>query len=279
MCLFKKNNKPNNVRIDGIRPNSSVCERCGINLKYINKSNIFEIEGKKYCDACAEYLKNLDSAPKSVCPDCKQVFPISELMTINGKKYCRECARKHYITKEPQSDILNMIITDAVQTEETDLQEEMLNDISFIKEIRHIKGPWQQYDILLASRGYGWDYMVDSAAYLESADLDAISTITTASMANMPETELIGAYRKTQGSINNFDRLSVEQGQLALGGISRVLKAPVKIVWFNQTRVLRIFTTIDDDILITKYVETVIRRTFGTGDAMKLAKPVPAEEQ
>lgn len=58
-------------------------------------------------------------------------------------------------------------------------------------------------------------------------------------------------------------------------GISRVLKCPVKIVWFNQSRVLRLFTIIDDEVLLTKYIETVIRRTFGTKDAMKLAKPVP----
>ncbi len=163
--------------------------------------------------------------------------------------------------------------SNAAHPEKTEMCEEMLDDVSYIEDMKHtMNGVWQQYDVLLASRGYGWDYMVDTAAYMESADLDSISTITTSEMADMPETELIGAYRKTQGSIKHFDRLSVEQGQLALGGISRVLKAPVKIVWFNQTRVLRFFTPIDDDILMTKYVETVIRRTFGTGDAMKLAK-------
>jgi hypothetical protein len=46
-------------------------------------------------------------------------------------------------------------------------------------------------------------------------------------------------------------------------------------VWYNQTRVLRLFTHINDETLVTKYVETIIRRTFGTKDAMKLAKPVP----
>ena len=66
---------------------------------------------------------------------------------------------------------------------------------------------------------------------------------------------------------------------LAIGGISRTLMMPVKIVWFNQTRVLRFFTPVDDEILLTKYIETVIRRTFGTKDAMKLAKPVPDNEQ
>ena len=63
--------------------------------------------------------------------------------------------------------------------------EEMIDDISYIQEIKHIKGNWQQYDVLLAARGYGWDMMVDWAAYMEQADLDNVSTITTARMANM----------------------------------------------------------------------------------------------
>ena len=62
---------------------------------------------------------------------------------------------------------------------------------------------------------------------------------------------------------------------LSIAGISRTLMAPMKIVWFNQTQVLRFFTLVDDDLLIRKYVETVIRRTFGTDDAMKLAKDLP----
>lgn len=156
-------------------------------------------------------------------------------------------------------------------TESTD----MLDDISFIQEMKHIHGAWQQYDVLLAARGYGWDYMVDSAAYMESADLDDISTVTVAEMANMPATELIEYYREYSGNLKEFAQLSEEQGELAVGGISRVLKCPVKIVWFNQSRVLRLFTIIDDEVLLTKYIETVIRRTFGTKDAMKLAKTVP----
>ena len=157
---------------------------------------------------------------------------------------------------------------------------EMLDDISYIQEMQHISGAWQQYDILLAARGYGWDMMVDWAAYMESADLDNISTITVAEMANTPGKELIEEYRnrKTKGGIKAFDALAEERGQLAIGGISRTLKAPVKIVWFNQTRVLRFFTPIDDEELLTRYVETVIRRTFGKKDAMKLAKPVPKEK-
>ena len=156
--------------------------------------------------------------------------------------------------------------------------QETIDDISYIREIKqHINGVWWQYDVLLEARVYGWETMVDWAAYMESADLDNISTVTVAEMANMPETELINDYRQCSGNLKEFDKLSFERGQLAIGGISRVLVAPVKIVWFNQTKVLRFFTLIDDEELLTRYIETVIRRTFGTEDAMKLAKPVSTD--
>lgn len=151
-------------------------------------------------------------------------------------------------------------------------QEALLDDVSFIQDMKHIPGTWQQYDVLLAARGYGWDYMVDSAAYMAAADLDAVSTLTVAEMANMPETELIEAYKTAGGSIRDFPPLASETGQLAIGGISRTLKVPVKLVWFNQTRVLRLFTWVGDETLVRKYIETVIRRTFGTKDAMKRAR-------
>ena len=32
------------------------------------------------------------------------------------------------------------------------LTEEMIDDISFIREIKHTKGKWQQYDVLLAAK-------------------------------------------------------------------------------------------------------------------------------
>ena len=62
---------------------------------------------------------------------------------------------------------------------------------------------------------------------------------------------------------------------LSIAGISAVLRAPVKVVWFNQTRMLRIFTMVDDRQLMSCYVETMVRRTFGTPQAMKLGKPIP----
>ena len=62
---------------------------------------------------------------------------------------------------------------------------------------------------------------------------------------------------------------------LSVAGMSKALKAPMKIVWINQTQVLRFFTLSDDELMLKKYIETMVRRTFGTEDAMKLGKPIP----
>lgn len=160
--------------------------------------------------------------------------------------------------------------------------EPMINDISYIQEIKHLSGRvgfvlWQQYDVLLATQKYGWETMVDYVAYMESADIDNIDSITVADMPNEPSIELVHVYNQSKVGLNKFDKLADERGMLSIAGHSRTLKGSVKIVWFNQTRVLRVFTLIDDETLIKKYVETVIRRSFGTDDAMKLAKPVPTE--
>ena len=160
-------------------------------------------------------------------------------------------------------------------------EEPMLDDVSYIREIKRqpftwSHATWQQYDILLAARPYWWEAMVDWAAYMETADIDGIESLT----VNAPdeeETELAPEYNQNKVGLKNFDKLTKEMGSLSIAGHSRTLNDDVKIVWYNQTNVLRVFTHINDETLMTKYVETVVRRTFGTPDAMKLAKPVPEE--
>ncbi len=162
--------------------------------------------------------------------------------------------------------------------EEEIKEQEFIDDISYIQDMKHTPGAWHQYDFLLAAMPYGWEMIVDWAAYMENADLEDISTLTVSEIANAPETELIQEYWDSKGTISQFAALSQEEGVLGIGGISRTLKMPVKVVWFNQTRVLRIFTLTDDEEMLKNYAETMIRRTFGTKDAMKPAKPVPKED-
>ena len=165
----------------------------------------------------------------------------------------------------------------------------VLEDDSYIQEMQHLSGKvglvvWQQYDILLAARHYDWETMVDWAAYMESADFDSIESLTIVQLLSdnaesteqwTPfETELAHVYNQNRVGLKNFERLKEEQARLSIYGHSRTLNSPVKIVWFNQTRALRVFTQINDETLITRYVETAIRRLFGTPGAMKLAKPI-----
>ena len=125
---------------------------------------------------------------------------------------------------------------------------------------------------------YGWETAVDWAAYMESNDITDISTLCTGTIG-LESIEYISEYQKAGVSIKEFDKLSVEYGFLSLGGVSIELKAPIRITWYNQTNVLQFDTWLFmDDTLMRRYVETVIRRSFGTEDAMKLAKPVPEED-
>ena len=139
--------------------------------------------------------------------------------------------------------------------------ETLLDDVSYIQEIKHLHGAvgiafWKQYDVLLAAQHYGWETMVDWAAYMESADIDKIDSIAVADLNDDTGIELAHVYNLNKVGLKNFERLVEEHGILSIAGH-------------------RLFTHINDETLVTKYVETIIRRTFGTKDAMKLAKPVP----
>lgn len=155
--------------------------------------------------------------------------------------------------------------------------ESFIDDDSYIESIEHLSGKvgvfiWQQYDILLATQKYGWDTMVDLVAYLETADINPIDSLTVSDMPSDEAVELSHVYKLSKVGLKNFDKLKEERGVLSIAGHSRTLNEDIKIVWFNQSRGLRLFTRSNDETLVRKYVETLIRRTFGTPDAMKLAQ-------
>ncbi len=152
-----------------------------------------------------------------------------------------------------------------------------IEDITFIRDMKRVRcGAWEQYDILLDARPYGWEDMRSWAEYMSQNDVDvSLGTLTVSPIAGGAETELIGQYR-IASSVRMIPELENEYGVLTLGGASRQLKAPVKIVWFNQTNRFRLFTLVGDETLMRRYIETVIRRSFGTPEEMKLAKPIPA---
>ena len=168
-----------------------VCERCGCDLSLIRKKMIVEIDGKRYCDVCAEYLAQAASAPKVECAACHGSFPASEMTSVYGKKLCLDCKKLYFAGKLPNLTIApesaahgakqpadgspkpagdgTLSSPDAAEgtpssADAADETEAMLDDVSYIREMKHLRGLWQRYDFLLAARGYGWDTMVDWAA-------------------------------------------------------------------------------------------------------------------
>lgn len=150
---------------------------------------------------------------------------------------------------------------------------EYLDDITFIKDMKHfVNGPWHQYDVLLDARGYGWKDMLMWADYLSEADISNISEVEIAGIGGAEATNITDLYNAKQKKFAEMEELVEEKGLLSMAGISKCIQAPMKIVWFNQTQILRFFTFVGDEMQMKQYIETVIRRTFGTPDAMKLGK-------
>lgn len=112
--------------------------------------------------------------------------------------------------------------------------------------MKHIAaGSWHQYDVLLAARGYGWDMMKDWADYMAEADLEFISEVTAGSLGTQGK-DITASYSSNGSKCKSTPELYTEMGVLSVAGMSKALKAPMKIVWINQTQVLRFFTLSDD---------------------------------
>ena len=166
-----------------------------------------------------------------------------------------------------------MALSDQLNTQKNP-DSDRIDDMSYIAELHHTEGSWHQYDFLLAASKYGWDYMVDSADYMVKTELDHIGTVSRSELVGSGEKELLDEFTTAGGAIKAMESLSEEAGALGLGGRSKTLGDLVKIVWFNQTRVIRMFSPINDEDLFLRYAESMIRRSFGTPDAMKKAMPV-----
>lgn len=152
-----------------------------------------------------------------------------------------------------------------------------IEDDTFIADMICLKSfPWRQYEVFLAARPYGWENMKFWADYMIQNDLGTVARLNVAAIAGAPEKNLIEEYR-THGSVCAIPELQQERGVLGVAGISKALGGAVEIVWFNQLRRFRLFAIETDDVKVRRYVETVIRQTFGTPDEMKLARPIKPE--
>ena len=161
--------------------------------------------------------------------------------------------------------------------------EKYLNDESYIRAVYHKRnGMWHQYDVLLAAQGYGWKYMLETAEYLAGADLH-VENVKAAFHIGVDESNLTEEYMSS-GSFLRMPSLNNEREVLSVAGTSRVFKelgfssaqaysGLLEVVWLNQTKCLRLFVLEENEELIRKYAESLVRRNFGTADAMKSGRP------
>ena len=92
---------------------------------------------------------------KPRCRNCLQVIDGS-VQTIEDQPYCQACYLKqmgnlNYKGEQKIDDMQFKV-----------MEEEFLDDITFIREIKHTGSGtgWQQYDILMEARSYGWEMMI-----------------------------------------------------------------------------------------------------------------------
>lgn len=174
--------------------------------------------------------------------------------------------------REALINVLNAVLNKEKQN--NNAQEDYIDDLSFIKEMKHSKaGAFEQYDILIDARIYGWETILIWADYLLKTDIDHLSSMTFVGIPGGEELELIEKYKESGQDILHFDFLNHEGSAFSVAGSSRVLNDMVKIVWFNQTKTLRFFCLTKDETTVRKYLETICRKNFGTPDEMKLARP------
>lgn len=140
---------------------------------------------------------------------------------------------------------------------------------SYIKECKaRTVGPWTEYRFVLDTMTYGWKYCVDELQYLADNDLENISEVC-ASFANQGE-NIVDLFHSAGNDLNKIEKLKSEHNSLSIAGFSLLLGVPVKIVLYNQTNVVTIFTVTNNENLIKAYFETIIRRNIGNENKMKL---------
>ncbi len=145
-----------------------------------------------------------------------------------------------------------------------DSESKPVYDPSYVKEMKQTDlGKWQQYDILLDTEGYGWETIKDWADYVAEKDLWNIYQVTVSHLGQS-EVDLTPIFHENHDRCTNLNELNTEYATLALAGHSRQIDTIVKVIWYNQTNRLRIFTTDKDPEHTREYAECMVRRTLYT---------------
>lgn len=154
------------------------------------------------------------------------------------------------------------------------LPDEMLDDTSFITDVSVVQNGNQFLYTFRLTGGYGWDYIRDSVDHLFTQDLEKETFNLSVGDFNT-FTDITKSYLKGRKTGENSLEWARERGRAKLFGKSKSLKSFVSVFFYNQTQILKLFLPLENKEIATAYIETLIRRSFGTPDQLKLAKPIP----
>jgi len=150
-------------------------------------------------------------------------------------------------------------------------QEGMLDSYTWLEDVKHsMNGNWHVYDVTFYADGYDWDYVRNSAEYMILNDVTKVVEVKVADTVEYNITDEFMQY----GSLLSTPSMNNEYRVMSVAGFSRVLNKNMMIIWFTNARVLKFITELEDETMLRKYAETMLRRNFGTENEMKTGRPI-----
>ncbi len=112
-----------------------------------------------------------------------------------------------------------------------------------IVEIKHIDGDWHQYDVKL-NFAYGWSYLLKSAQNFIDKDLLEVDELIAVNSKGAVQ-NLTDSLHTNNNTLRKCPEFIVESKALSLAGNSGFIKQPIKVIWFTQTQVMRVFSVME----------------------------------
>lgn len=93
-----------------------------------------------------------------------------------------------------------------------------------------------------ATWAYGYDFMLDAAQVIIDTDFgDKLQRVATAEVAGARDVERIDEVRACENVLRDCPSVCGECGVLTVSGISGIMECPVQFVFYNQTRLVRLY--------------------------------------
>lgn len=148
--------------------------------------------------------------------------------------------------------------------------EETLDSFTWLEDVKHsMNGSWHVFDVTFFAGEYDWNHVRNNAEYTIMHDLTKVVEVKVADTAEYNITEEFMQY----GSLLSTPSLDREYNVMSVAGFSKVLNKNMMVIWFTNARVMKFITDLEDETLLKKYAETLLRENFGTENAMKMGKP------